>query len=124
MELKIINETKSALPRKEIICTLAYDVTTPSRQQLIQSISTKQKAKSELVVVKKINPNYGEKTAEVTAYIYDNEDALKAIEFPKVLEKNTLKKVEKTEEPTEEESKSDETKQQSETNTDKMEGEQ
>ena len=98
MELKIIKEEKSALPRKEITCTITYEETTPSRQQLLQSITAKQKTKPELTIVKKIKTDYGEKTATVTAYIYDNEETLKAIEYPKVIEKNTLKKEEKKEE--------------------------
>ncbi|MCF7871456.1 hypothetical protein K9L97_00295 [Candidatus Woesearchaeota archaeon] len=114
MELKQIQETKSALPRKELKYELKYNETTPSRKQLQQSISTKQKSKPELTIIKKIMPTYGEKTAEVTALIYENEEAMKAIEYPKVIEKNIPKK---------EEAKDNEQKSDSQP-TEKKEGEQ
>lgn len=91
MDLKIVKEEKSALPRKEIECDLVYENVTPSRLQLVQSIANKTKAKEALVIVKKIDTTYGDKTAKVTAYIYDNEDAMSKIEYKKVIEKNTPK---------------------------------
>lgn len=91
MDLKIVKEEKSALPRKEIKCELVYEQVTPSRSQIVQSIASKTKAKDTLIIVKNIYTTYGDKKAKINAYIYDNEDAMNAIEYKKMVEKNKPK---------------------------------
>lgn len=104
MELKITKEEKSALPRKEIECVVTYEGVTPSRAQLVQSISSKTKAKNTLIIVKNIYTTYGDKTAKINAYIYDNEEAMNAIEYAKMVEKNKPKAPEPKAEETKEDS--------------------
>ncbi|PIN81425.1 hypothetical protein COV13_01240 [Candidatus Woesearchaeota archaeon CG10_big_fil_rev_8_21_14_0_10_32_9] len=101
MDVKIISQNKVTLPRQELLVEVSYEEITPSRAQLKQSIATKAKAKEGLVIVKSIKNHYGSRTALVSTYVYDTEDAMKAIEFPKVLNKNGIKK----EEPKSEEAK-------------------
>jgi len=115
MNTEIKSRNDSALPRSEVQAIVTFDGTTPSRQELIKNLSSKLKSKAELVVIKNIYTAYGDKEASIIAYIYDNEDALKSIEYKTMIEKNTLKK----EEPKDKESKSSEAEQPSKASSDK-----
>ena len=97
MEIKKINETKSALPRTEYLYSVKYDQSTPKRSMLKTKLSGELKSKENLTVIKKIENHYGEKIALVTVFVYKDEKILKEVEF-----KHVLKKHEKKEEPTEE----------------------
>lgn len=102
MNTEIIKKDKSALPRQEVQAVVTFESTTPSRQELIKDLSAKLKTKADLIIVKTIYTSYGNKEAVVVAYVYDDENSMKSIEYPKMVEKNTLKKNEpKTEEKAE-----------------------
>ena len=98
MELKIMEQKNSALSRKDITAEVTFENTTPSRQQLKQSIATKAKAKPELLIVKNVYNDYGQRKAIVHAHLYEDEESMKAIEYPKMLEKNAVKEEPKKEE--------------------------
>ncbi len=101
MELKIESQEKSVLPRQDITATVSFGQVTPSRKELKKALAKKAGVKEELVIVRNVYTEYGERKAFVKAYAYDSEDALKHIEYAKVIEKNKSaepKKEEKTEE--------------------------
>jgi ribosomal protein S24E len=97
MDIKIINEKQAIIPRKEINLEVKFEHSTPKRLDLKKEIAKITKTKEELLILKKILTDYGNKTAKVTAYAYKDEETLKKIEYPKVIEKNSPK-VEKKEE--------------------------
>lgn len=97
MDVKILSQEKTALPRQEVLAEVSYEEVTPSRAQLKKSVAAKTKSKEALVIVKTIKNHYGSRKSIVTAYVYDSEDSMKAIEFPKVLEKNAVKEEKKEE---------------------------
>ena len=102
MDIKIIKEEKSVMQRKELTLEVTFEKSTPKRLDLKKEIAKKTKTKEDLLIIKKILTNYGERTAKVLAYAYKDEETLKKIEYPKVIEKNTPKKEAKEETPEEE----------------------
>ncbi len=97
MDIKIIQEKQSVVPRKEIMLEVNFEKSTPKRLDLKKEIAKKTNQKEDLIIIKKILTDYGTRCAKVTAYVYKDEDVLKKIEYPKVVEKN-FPKVEKKEE--------------------------
>ena len=94
MDVKDVKSSKLLLPRKEVSVFVSFEGATPGRKQLRKSVADKVKAKEELVIVRHVYTKYGSKEAEVIAYVYDNEDALKALEYEKMMQKNSDKKPE------------------------------
>src|SRR6056297_3025581 len=97
MDINIIQEKQSVIPRKEITLEVKFEKSTPKRLDLKKEIAKKTKGKEDLIIIKKILTDYGKRCAKVTAYEYKDEDTLKKIEYPKVVEKN-FPKIEKKEE--------------------------
>ena len=76
MELKIIETKKNdLLSREELKIEILFDAVTPSNKGLQDAISSKKGASSDLIVVKHIYTAFGSKKADVTAYIYDSQEA-------------------------------------------------
>ena len=97
MDIKIIQEKQATVPRQEIKLEVAFEKSTPKRLDLKREISKKIKQKEELIIIKKIITDYGKRSAQVTAYAYRDEETLKKIEYPKVVEKNFPKQEKKEE---------------------------
>ena len=102
MNIEIINEKQAIIPRKEINLVVKFEKSTPKRLDLKKEIAKKTKNKEDLLIIKKILTDYGKRSAKILAYAYKDEETLKKIEFPKVVEKNTPKKEELKEEASEE----------------------
>lgn len=94
MDIKNVQSNKVLLPRKEVRVVVAYDGAVPNRKQLKKAVSDKLKAKEELVIVRHVYVRYGSKEADVVAFVYENEDALKSLEYEKMIQKNSDKKPE------------------------------
>ena len=88
---------QATIPRKEIMLEVKFEKSTPKRLDLKREIAKKTKEKEELLIIKKIITDYGNRCAKVTAYAYKDEDTLKKIEYPKVVEKNFPKEEKKEE---------------------------
>jgi small subunit ribosomal protein S24e len=91
MDVKDIKSNKILLPRKEVTVFVAFEGATPSRKQLKKSVADKVKAKEELIIIRHIYTKYGSKEAEVIAYVYDDENAVKSLEYAKMIQKNSDK---------------------------------
>jgi small subunit ribosomal protein S24e len=91
MDIKDVQSNKILLPRKEVKALISFEQAIPTRKQLKKSIADKLKVKEELVIVRHVYSKYGTKDAEVIAYIYDNEEALKSLEYEKMMQKNSDK---------------------------------
>ena len=83
MELtKSKEEAKKFLGRKELVLKGKADVT-PSKAELKETIAKMTSSPAEMVIVKKVNQQFGRKDFEVEAYIYESEKFLKEFEKEK-----------------------------------------
>ena len=83
MELKIIGKTdKPYLGRKEIVLK-GRAATTPSKAELKEEVAKLSSTAPEMVVIKKVNQQFGRQDFEVSAYAYDNEKSMKEFEKEK-----------------------------------------
>ena len=94
MDIKNVQSNKVLLPRKEVRVAVSYDGATPNRKQLKKSVADKLKVKEDLVIVRHVYVRYGSKEADVVAFVYENDEALKALEYEKMIQKNSDKKPE------------------------------
>lgn len=94
METEILKQHNfPLLKRKRISAMIEFEVATPSKQQVIDSLSSKLKTDKDLISVRHIYQKFGSRKAKVIAHIYEDKDSLNKIE--KI---NKKKKVEKKEE--------------------------
>jgi len=111
MDMEIIKqESQPLLSRTEVNAKVLFEGVTPSRYQILKSLSTKLKSKEELTVVKHINCSFGSQEAFIEAYIYDKQDVMSVLEknprkadAPKVEEK-PAEPTPESDKPTEEKS--------------------
>ena len=83
MELKISTKVeKKYLGRKEIVMK-GRSETTPSKAQLKEEAAKLASAAPELVVIKKVNQQFGRKDFEVEVYVYNDEKSMKEFEKEK-----------------------------------------
>lgn len=74
-------EEKPLLARKEIEAHVMFEgKATPSNDEVAKAIASELKTDEKLVVVKHIYTAYGSSEADIEAYAYDTEEALKKIE--------------------------------------------
>jgi ribosomal protein S24E len=111
MKIENLNKTENALlSRDEYTARVAYSEATPSRSDLIKAVAAQAKAKEALVVVKKLEGNYGGGSASLEAYVYKNDEALQKVEREYMRTRNVVKEEEKPEEPEEKPAESAEEK--------------
>ena len=81
MELKIAQKHKEQLlSRTKVTGDMTFESTTPKNEDVRKSIASAAKADEKLVVVKGIYNAFGAKKASFSAYVYDDEAAMAAIE--------------------------------------------
>jgi ribosomal protein S24E len=82
MDLKIINKTeKKLLSRLEVDAEAGFtNEATPSNDKVKEAIAKEVGKDAKLVVVKKIATNYGDASASIKAYVYENEAKLDELE--------------------------------------------
>lgn len=81
MNIKITNDEKNPLfKRREIIAYLGFDNQTPSRKEVKKELAKKLGVKEDLVVVKKVDPDFGTPAAKLEAIVYEDENTLKELE--------------------------------------------
>ena len=83
MELKIKTQTpRPFLGRKELVLE-GHAATTPSKVQLKEEIVKMTGSPAEMVVIKKVNQQFGKKDFLVDSYVYDSEKSFKEFEKEK-----------------------------------------
>ena len=107
MNSKVISEKEHPLlKRKELIILMDHPkAPTPKTEEVTKNIAETTKKEENLISVKKITNRFGSNTAEVTAHIYESEEARNAIEKinkKKLLESERKAKQEASEKPAEE----------------------
>jgi len=91
MELKQLYMKDDALiSRKEYIFQVEFDKATPSRFEIRDRISKAVSAEPDMLVVRRIDVNFGERKALVLAYVYSDKKIMKQLERQSMLEKNGL----------------------------------
>ncbi|MBS3118931.1 30S ribosomal protein S24e [Candidatus Woesearchaeota archaeon] len=91
MELNIAHKKENPLlNRTEITAEVVYDAVTPNYNELTDSLASKLNKPKELIVIKKVKTFFGEKNADVSAYLYYDAESLAKIE-PKKKEKKEKK---------------------------------
>lgn len=97
MELKIINKKEDPLlSRTRVESKIAFDKSTPSKDEIKSRLGKDLGKDEKLIVVKGIYTEYGLKKGKNLSYVYENEESLKRIEMQK--EKKSKKKGAKPEE--------------------------
>ena len=92
MDAKNVVTHKNLLPRKEVTVDIAFEQATPNRKQIKQMVADKLKVKADLLIIRHIYTTYGGKEAKIVAYLYENEEAMKNLEYEKMMTKNSDKK--------------------------------
>ena len=91
MQINITNKKdEPLLSRTKILATLGFDKATPSYQEVTSLIAKQLKADEKLVAIKHIYNLFGDKKADVIAYVY-NDEAKKQFIEPKLKEKKEKK---------------------------------
>ena len=81
MELKIKDQKDNKLlSRIEINALLGFQGATPSNDKVRELIAKQMNKEAKLVVVKNIYTKFGSQSADVSAYVYADENKLKQIE--------------------------------------------
>ena len=96
------DEKKPLLKRRELEGKLGYEDKTPKRMDVRKELAKKLNVKEELVVVKRVKPDYGTQSAHMEFYVYDDEKAMKDIEHEYMLVRNGAAKREEKKEGAEE----------------------
>lgn len=91
MEIKIVNDLDNKLlNRKELDFTVEYEGPTPSRADVRKKLAALLNKDVNLVLVHKMESEYGHQLAKGYAKIYDSESRMKQIEPEHVLKRNTM----------------------------------
>ena len=80
--MKFLKEEQSNFfPRKEIFMEVEhFSKSTPAISNVIGEVSKKYKCDKKLIIVKKIDTNYGSAKSYIKVYIYENLDKMKSLE--------------------------------------------
>lgn len=91
LELTITNKTEEPLLSRTMLkANVSFEKATPSYQELTSLIASKAKADEKLVAIRHVYTSFGNKNAQITAYIY-NDEAKKQFIEPKIKEKKDAK---------------------------------
>ena len=79
--MKLLQERRQPLlARKEVALEIEFDAVTPSNVEVAKKVAEKMKVTTEVVVVRNIYSEFGEKKAVVKAYIYESKEKRDDIE--------------------------------------------
>ena len=94
--MKIISEKNNPLlSRRELLIEIDFPDKTPTKVEVKKQLAEAQKVDEKVIVVIDIIGVYGDRKAKVTAFIYENEKALKEIEPKEKKKKEGEKPAEK-----------------------------
>ncbi|ETA69009.1 30S ribosomal protein S24e [Methanolobus sp. WCC1] len=99
MDIKIIKEKNNALlNRRELNLAVTFDGATPSRNDVKAKLAAMLNVPLELVIVQKMNNEFGKQEMNVYVKIYEDAARMKQVEEAYVLERNKLPEPEVVEE--------------------------
>jgi small subunit ribosomal protein S24e len=92
MEMQILKEKETPLlSRKRVTLELEATKETPARAELIKAVAAKVKAKEELVIIRHVYSQFGNKTVKVIAHVYKDAKEMAKIERAYLLKKHAQK---------------------------------
>jgi small subunit ribosomal protein S24e len=109
MEIKIVKDLDNKLlNRKELDFTVEYEGPTPSRANVRKKLAALLNKDLDLVLIQKMESEYGHQLAKGYAKIYESEERMKQIEAEHILLRNTMPEEPVVEEAAEGEAAEDE----------------
>lgn len=91
MEIEVLSERENPLlSRKEIRCLIRYQGPTPTIKDVKLKIAAMYNVDKNLVIVDKIDQEFGKMESKCYVKIYSDEDMMKMIEKKSTLEKNKI----------------------------------
>jgi len=100
--MKIENVEKKenvVLHRDEVSAQVIFNEATPSRSDIIKALASATKAKEDLVIVRRLQGNYGGGSATLVAHVYKDRASLENVEREYMRTRNTVKEEEKPADP-------------------------
>ncbi|WP_406661029.1 30S ribosomal protein S24e [Methanolobus sp. ZRKC3] len=95
MDINIIKDNNNALiNRRELNITVAFDGATPSRNDVKAKVAAMLNVPLELVIIQKMENEFGKQELEGYLKIYETADRMKQIEKDYILERNALPEAE------------------------------
>lgn len=99
MDVKIINDKNNVLlKRHEVKFEVAFEGATPSRLDVKNKIAALLNVPLDLVVVQKVNNEFGRQLSTAYAKIYETSERMMQIEKSHIIERNKQPEAENTEE--------------------------
>ena len=98
MDIKVLEEKKNPLlQRREVKFSVSHNLGTPSRDEIKAKIAAYLNSKPELVIVERMNPEFGKRETRGYAKIYETEEYMKKTETAHIIQRNAKKEPKKAE---------------------------
>ncbi len=98
MDIKVLEEKKNPLlQRREVRFSVSHNLGTPSREDIKAKIAAYLNSKPELVIIERMNPEFGKRETRGYAKIYETAERLKSVETEHIVQRNERKKEAKKE---------------------------
>ncbi|KKH50890.1 30S ribosomal protein S24 [Methanosarcina sp. 1.H.T.1A.1] len=89
MDIKILKDKNNALlNRRELDFIVKYEGSTPSRSDVRNKLAAMLNAPLELLIIQRINTEYGMQESKGYAKLYEDASRMKAVELEYVLKRN------------------------------------
>jgi small subunit ribosomal protein S24e len=93
MEIEIRRKEHQPLQKRtEVTARVAFNGATPTKKEAVAAVGKAMNAKPEMVIVRRMLTTYGNRSANVLAYVYDNQETLQTLESKSALKKHGLLK--------------------------------
>lgn len=76
------------LKRKEIVADIQTQGATITRQEAKQQLAKKLGVAEELIIIEGITSHFGSRTATITAFVYEDSNALKKVTLKHIVKRN------------------------------------
>lgn len=90
-------EAKPLLRRTDVKARIAFQGATPAKKMVVDAVAKAAGAKHDLVIVHRIDTQFGSQSAQVLARIYDDKKSLETLEQKATLRKHGMLAEEKKE---------------------------
>ncbi len=91
MDIQVISEKNNPLlGRREVKFKVTHDAATPSRKAVVERIAATMNSKPGLVIVDKLDTEFGKLETYGYAKIYETEERAKQVEREHIVQRNTF----------------------------------
>jgi small subunit ribosomal protein S24e len=91
-------DAQPLLNRTELKARIAFQGATPTKKQVVEAVAKATGAKHDLVIVRRISTQFGSRSAEVLARVYNDKKSLETLEHKATLRKHGMLAEEKKDE--------------------------